>query len=125
MQPPPLTFPLQPRTSAPQPSLFQVFLDESCYNYYLAVVKISFDCAYFGICRALPRGSVSKTRREAVPERRNDEDQQFLCKCAFLFPSLFCVFVCFYYMFCVTPPPINLPLPLSFQMCMDESFLIV
>ena len=59
MPPPPLTFPLPSRTSAPQPSLFQVFLDESCYNYYQAVVQIIFDFAFFGICRALPHLAVS------------------------------------------------------------------
>ena len=61
----PLPFPFNPSLSIPTLSV-QVLMDESCFNYYLSVVKIISPVAFYGLCRVLPRGRVCRSRRKTV-----------------------------------------------------------
>ena len=80
------------------------------YNYVAYILIISI---FVGVYSALPRGSVSKRKREANFFRRYDEDQQLLGK--YIFHSLFHLHDLITYSMSLSPPPLALPLhrPLS------------
>ena len=67
----------------PYPVSFQVNKDESCFIYLAFVLIISL-FAFFEVCRALPRGSVSRSTSKRFL-RREDDDQQLFGKRVFSF----------------------------------------
>ena len=110
------------------PLSFQVFMEESCLIIIKKLYK-SFLTLLFAENAGHCPVAVSAKADIRRFFRRHNEDQKFLCKCVFPFSFIIlCALITCYVwppLPSTSPPPIHLHLPLSFQMCMDESCLIV